>query len=442
MGDAPSTVKKNAFLGLPSHGLVSAASALGTFQAIQGGGGLHLAIRTVEGSLLANGFNRLWCEALNLAKGPGLDYFAMIHADVEPEVGWLDILVAELEAKNLDVLGAVVPIKDVRGMTSIALARDDGDPWRIHCRLTMSEVYRLPETFTSDDVGKPLLLNTGLWVCRMGDWCKRMLFTINDRICIDPETGDYYPQVEPEDWYFSRHLHALGLKVGCTRKVRLNHRGPTAYGNVRPWGNNTFDHEYVSRSVLDPDLGDDWFPHRAAGWLTEPEGRELARIAEDKAVLEIGSYCGRSTICLARTAKCVTAVDTFDGRGTACDGDTLGTFTANLALYGVADKVNAIRGESATVLPDLPPVYDVVFIDGGHDLPTVTRDAELALGRLKPGGVLAFHDYQSGRGDEGVTQAVDAMLAGGAELLSRADSLAVLRPAPRREPETVHPVGA
>jgi hypothetical protein len=338
-----------------------------------------------------------------------------------------------METKDLDVLGVVVPIKDVRGVTSTALAREDGDPWRVHCRLTMSEVFRLPETFTSEDVGgRPILLNTGLWACRFGDWCRKVSFTINDRIVVDKD-GDYIPQVEPEDWYFSRLLHEMGLRVGCTRKIDVGHRGSMVFGNSRGWGNNSYDREYLDRSPLDPDLSGDWFPHRAAGWLTEPEGRELARWADGKTVLEIGSYCGRSTVCLARTAKCVSAVDTFDGRGTAAEGDTFDTFSANLERYGVAAKVTPIRGLSSEVLSDLPPVYDLVFIDGSHDYASVSADAGLAAARLRPGGVLAFHDY--GDRDPGVTKLVDELIAGGAKLLSRCDSLAVLRPA-------LPPVGA
>ena len=38
-------------------------------------------------------------------------------------------------------------------------------------------------------------------------------------------------------------------------------------------------------------------------------------LATAKNVLEIGSFCGRSTLWLARTAEHVTAVDTFDCRG-------------------------------------------------------------------------------------------------------------------------------
>ena len=58
-----------------------------------------------------------------------------------------------------------------------------------------------------------------------------------------------FAQVEPEDWYFSRLLHELGLKVGCTRKVRLTHRGPHEFTNADVWG-QPFDREYVGRSVL------------------------------------------------------------------------------------------------------------------------------------------------------------------------------------------------
>lgn len=417
---------KRVCLGMPGYASVTGGAAKGFFAC----SARHAVSRQMrESSLLAHNFNLLWCWALGEDRKAKVDYFAMIHSDIEPDGYWLDTLIDELEARDLDVLGVVAPIKDVRGMTSIALGRADGYTWRPHCRLTMSEVMRLPETFTSADVsGLPILLNTGLWVCRFdARWARNVHFTINDRIVCDPD-GDYIPEVEPEDWFFSRLLHEQGLKVGCTRKVQLGHRGGMVFGNRSGWGTSKYDGEYLDRSVLDPDLGDDWFPSKAAGWLTEAEGRELARLAAGKVVLELGSYCGRSTVCLARTAVAVTAVDTFDGRGTAAEGDTLPTFRKNVERYGVRDKVNPTRGATADVLPDLPPVFDLAFIDASHDYENVRRDAELATACLKPGGILAFHDYDSGRGDEGVTRAVDELIAGGAELLARCDSLAVIRP--------------
>jgi hypothetical protein len=429
--------RKTICLGMPHYGSLTPGAAAGFYLAHRA----DVDVRrkrvlpgelTVNGlqqgsSLLAQNFNVLWSWALNEARKGRCDYFAMIHSDIEPEHWWLDKAVGELEAKGLDVLGVVAPIKDQRGRTSTALDNKAGDTWRVHCRLTMKEVYRLPETFTGDDLGYPLLINTGLWVCRFREeWARKVHFTVNDRICFDPAKGVYFPQVEPEDWFVSRLFHELGLKVGCTRKVALGHRGEAVYGNTHPWGEE-FDREYVTASVLDAGDPGDWFPADVAGWLTEEEGRELARLAAGKAVLEIGAYCGRSTICLARTARNVQTVDPFDGRGTPQPGETLATFRRNLGRYGVADKVAEIVGTSAEALPRLPPVYDLVFIDGAHDEASVAADAALAAAVLRPGGLIAFHDYGTAR-DPGVKAAVDEFVAAGGELLGRCDRLAVVRP--------------
>lgn len=419
-----SDARKTVFLAMPAYGQMTAGAAKGFFRASSGV--LNVVGLQNDSSLLAMNANIGWCAALNrYHQGERLDYFAMIHSDVEPQDHWLDALVDELEAANLDVLGAVIPIKDQRGVTSTALARDDGDSWRVHSRLTMKEVYRLPATFTSDDVGRPLLINTGLWVCKWNqEWARQVHFTINDRICFDPKKGIYFAQNEPEDWFFSRLLHELGLRVGATRKIELGHRGTMSFGNHAPWGQNDHDAEYLTKSVLDRDDGE-WFPHDAAGWLTPHEGKELARLADGKAVLEIGSYCGRSTICLAQRANSVGCVDTFDGRGTALPGDTFATFEGNVKKAGLGHKVTVYRGTSAEMLPKLPPVFDLVFIDGSHDRNSVAEDTDLAIKVLRPGGLLVYHDYGN-PSDPGVKEAVDGLV--GAELLFRCGSMAIVRP--------------
>lgn len=418
-GDA----RKVIHLGMPCTGEMTVGAAHG-FHRCTRRKNHHVQLLAVAGSLACMNFNRLWCWTLNAARKGRVDYFAMQHSDVEPQEYWLDPLVDELEARGLDVLGVVAPIKDPRGRTSIAVAHPSGDPWRIRYRLTMDEVHRLPETFTSGDVGGPLLINTGLWVCKFNpDWADKVFFTVNDRIMIDRD-GDYVVQAEPEDWFVSRLFHELGLNVGCTRKVELWHRGGVAYGNATPWGNDRFDKEYTDKSFLDD--GDDWFPNDAAGWLTADEGRELARLAEGKVVLEVGAYAGRSTICLAQKAVCVGTIDTFDGRGTAQPGNTLPLFRRNLKRYGVGDKVRVYEGESLRVMEWLPPVYDLVFIDGSHDRESVLADAAAASRLLKPNGRLVFHDY--GGNDQGVTDAVNELIAGGGELLGRCGTLAIVRP--------------
>jgi len=422
--------KKVVCLGMPCYGEMTAGAAVGLLSHARSKS-LAVETRIEQSSLLAQNMNILWTWALNRAqKDEPIDYFAMQHADIEPKEGWLEMLVAELEEKKLDVLGVVAPIKDQRGVTSIAMARKDGDPWRVHGRLTMKEIHRLPETFTSDDLGYPLLLNTGLWVCKFDiQWAYAVCFTVNDRICYDKEKKIWFVQVEPEDWNLSRQFHKLGLKVGCTRNVELGHRGTVLFGNTQPWGPYEYDQEYLTESAIPREVAD-WFPADVAGWLSEDEGKELARLAAGKVVLEIGAYCGRSTICLAQKARSVGTIDPFDGRGTEVPGETFQLFSKNVTAHGVANRVNVLHGTSEDILPSLPPVYDLVFIDGAHDRESVLRDAELATAVLKPGGVLVFHDYSRPATDFGVTQAVNEVLGGGATLLSRCDSLAVVRPAP------------
>lgn len=392
-----------------------------------------------EGSLLAANFNNAWCHALNLAHGGRPPtHFAMIHADVEPEDWWLDTLIDEMDRHGLDVLGVAVPIKDRHGLTSVALARADGDTWRPHCRLTMTDVYRLPETFTSADVGHPILLNTGLWVCRFDEsWARKVHFTINDRIVTRPD-GSYMAQCEPEDWYFSRLLHEVGkadspteglrrLRIGCTRKVLLNHRGAALFSNDRAWG-FPYDSAWTDQSPLtEPPPSGRFVLPAVSGWLRHEEGEALAELARGKRVLEVGSYCGLSTVCMARTAASVVSVDPHDGRGTAAPADTLAALHSNLARYGVSGRVRCLVGTLETTAPvaeSLGP-FDLVFIDGAHDRESVESDIARARELLAPGGVIALHDYGSPF-DPGVAEAADALTAEGAELIVVAGTLATL----------------
>lgn len=437
MSETNGTPKKHVLLGMPGYGNLTAGAAQGFYRSSRRPNH-QICLWQLSSSLLALNFNRLWCWALNESAKGECDYFAMQHSDIEPEEWWLDTLIDELEARGLDVLGVVAPLKGTIGTTSTALASDkENAQWRPLCRLTMKEIYRLPETFTSEDVGHPLMLNTGLWVCKFKkEWAEQCHFEINDEICYDPKKNLYFPVNEPEDWVFSKQLHGLGLKIGCTRKVKLGHRGDMVYGNTRGWGEQSFDHEYVKRSVLDDRYPPDWFPEDVDGWLHDREGRELARLAEGKDVLEIGAYCGKSTICLAQRAKYVLTIDPFDGRGTPAPADTRKRFQWNIERYGVASRIEAHMGTAADVVSTLDPEsFDLVYIDGAHDEDSVRTDIRLALSVLKPGGLLVFHDYRlyagetnDGTWDPGVTATVNEFLASGAELLSRIDSLAIVRP--------------
>lgn len=205
-------------------------------------------------SLLPFTFNLIWTGALNDRAGAAtweldgsmgtrpIDYFAMIHDDIKPDGGWIGTLVGELEATGADLISAVVPIKDGRGLTSTAVD-DTGDAWNPR-RLTLKEVHDLPPTFGDSDVGGALLLNTGLWVCRFDrPWVERVGFRQQD--CIVRRGGRFVAQTTPEDWDFTRQVRLQGGKVLATRKVGLEHERPE-FTNRRPWG------------VWASDEGDSW----------------------------------------------------------------------------------------------------------------------------------------------------------------------------------------
>lgn len=409
--------QRHIVLGMPGYGKQTAGAGRGFWRACRD-------MSTVwnyyqNGSLLASNFNQLWCLALNLAhEGKPVDYFAMLHDDIAPEDWWLDKLIDELESKKLDILGVAVPIKDTRGLTSLAIHKD-GDNWAPFARLSMHDIHQLPETFTSQDLGRPLLLNTGCWVAKWNqDWCRQVRFEVNDRIVFNRTAGRYQAQTEPEDWYFSRLCHEIGLKIGATRKVAVMHQGEMEFTNERPWGSEPFDRETTAVSPV-PGA----FPREIDGWLHADEAKALAELARDKDVLEIGSYCGLSTVCMARTADHVTAVDYFDGRGTPVPRDTRPAFDANLMRYGVAGRVVAVHPDDPYPLDR----YDMAFIDGAHDEESVRCDIDRVLSHLAPGGLIIFHDYQPGI-HSGVERAVEKLLANGGELVSIHNTLAVVRP--------------
>lgn len=190
--------------------------------------------RTVYGenasSICTFNFNQLWCGALNLREKEGVTHFLLWHADVIP-LGkeWLDVLFEEMAANKADVLSAIIPIKDERGLTSTAF---DLGNWKA-ARMTQKQALNpeFPDTWTAPN----LLLNTGLMLVDMRKpWVEKICFTINDRIVF--ENGQWKAYCEPEDWNFSRQCHKLDLRLFVTRKVITEHCGYKAYRSDEIWG--------------------------------------------------------------------------------------------------------------------------------------------------------------------------------------------------------------
>jgi hypothetical protein len=149
--------------------------------------------------------------------------------------------------------------------------------------------------------------------------------------------------------------------------------------------------------------------------MAREECEKLADLAQGKMVLEIGACLGCSTISLASTAEHVVSVDWHRG-----DTQTLGwggphrqypqfsgfQYLDNLIRYGVLENVSAVVADANNIGPLLADEsFDLAFIDGDHRLEAVRWNIDMFLPKIKPGGVLALHDY--GAKDCFEKQAVD-----------------------------------
>lgn len=393
-------------------------------------------------SLLGSAFDWHWAYALNLQRqGVAIRWFAMLHADVVPSDWWLDQLLSDLQETGADVMAACIAIKDTQGLTSTAID-DPDDDWDVLRRLSVSEITKLPAVFSAADCGYPdqqLLVNTGCWVCdftrpwrhaRNPDGTLAVNFEI--RNCIRPYFDKqqnlelFETRVRPEDWEFSRKVGRLGGKVMVTRRVQVNHMGEFPWPNDGYWGIMELDESLRQKGKFSEPIKAD--VPLVEGWLTEAEGRLLARHARGKTVLEIGSWCGKSTVWMARECEQIHCIDIFTGMGTARPRDTFDDFRSNIRKYQVEDKVTVHRCLSTQALHNCPRIFDFAFIDGSHDALHVAQDVQVVLRLLKPQGRIAFHDYGSKlAGDEGVHIVVDELLANGFDAVDKADSILVIQ---------------
>jgi len=154
---------------------------------------------------------------------------------------------------------------------------------------------------------------------------------------------------------------------------------------------------------------------RATGFMPTAEGLALHEAAREALargpVLEVGTYCGKSTLFLAAAARevggVVVTVDHHRGseehqvgweyhdptladeHGTV---DTLGRFRRTLAESGLEECVIAVVGRSAAVAAVWRTPLGMVFVDGGHTDAAATADYEGWAHRIVDGGLLVIHD--------------------------------------------------
>jgi hypothetical protein len=146
-----------------------------------------------------------------------------------------------------------------------------------------------------------------------------------------------------------------------------------------------------------------YWPHidKIEGFLVPGQEWWLFKHALDlpagSVILEIGSFRGRSTACLALgclgSDKRVYAVDTFNGNDVDfSERDFFATFKSNLDSVGLFKYVRPVVSTSGEAAKSWNTPIDMLFIDGSHAFDDVAGDFQGFYPHVKDGGLIAFHD--------------------------------------------------
>lgn len=130
------------------------------------------------------------------------------------------------------------------------------------------------------------------------------------------------------------------------------------------------------------------------GWLTDEEGEalfELARGCEGRGVIvEIGSWKGKSTICLGLGSQAGNALPIY-----AIDPHAkyrFGDFKNNIDRAGISDLVRPVPSLSQAAAAGFTEPIELLFVDGSHEEALVDEDFGKWIPKVVDGGWVAFHD--------------------------------------------------
>lgn len=140
------------------------------------------------------------------------------------------------------------------------------------------------------------------------------------------------------------------------------------------------------------------------GWLTRAQAAVLwdaaGKVGQGGRAVEVGSHHGKSAIVLAAglpPGGTLVAVDPFPADWRYGSEGTEQAFRENVAMAGVADRINLRVAPSDVVRVGWTGPVGLIYIDGKHDFWTVRRD--LRWSRLvEPEGWVFVHDAFSSLG--------------------------------------------
>ncbi len=189
------------------------------------------------------------------------------------------------------------------------------------------------------------------------------------------------------------------------------------------------------------------------GFLSAAEGEALydaaLSVAQRGPVLEIGSYCGKSSIYLGLACReqsgVLYALDHHRGSEEHQKGemfhdpdlydaaaehfDTFAEFRRNISAAGLNDTVVPVVSSSGVAATHWHTPLAMVFIDGGHSLEAALTDYRCWAAHIMPGGILAIHDLFPNAEDGGQAPWAVYQLALASGLFAenaRVDSLGLL----------------
>jgi predicted O-methyltransferase YrrM len=152
------------------------------------------------------------------------------------------------------------------------------------------------------------------------------------------------------------------------------------------------------------------------GFMPADEGKALfdaaVRYLSGGVAVEIGTYCGRSTVLLGaaatRSGSVLYTVDHHHGSEEHQSGwefhdttmvdpvsgrfDTLPTFRRTLDAAGLDDTIVAVVGKSPVVARGWRTPLELLFIDGGHSEEAAQADFDGWAKWVAVGGGLVIHD--------------------------------------------------
>lgn len=138
----------------------------------------------------------------------------------------------------------------------------------------------------------------------------------------------------------------------------------------------------------------------------------LSRCLRPRCVVEIGIQRGTTAALLLRESAWIeqyVGIDVPPDTVLARQQRELPQHAGELAAADPRLSVLLIHGGSEELRasdPRLPRNVDMVYIDGDHSEAAVRADTDLARAVVRPGGVIAWHDYPS---EAGVRAVIDGL---------------------------------